>query len=68
MDIMSIIRQLQDKRREEKITPDHVPETELLNTISSEARKELNELYQSGKIGLTKTLNGKAVFVKEKVL
>lgn len=24
MDIMSIIRQLQDKRRKDKITPDHV--------------------------------------------
>lgn len=65
MDILNIVRQLQDKRRKDKITPDHVPETELMNTISSEAQKELNSLYVEGKIGVCKTLNGKAVFIRE---
>lgn len=65
MDILDIIRRLQDKRRTDKITPDHVPDVELMNTISKEARMELNELYSSGKIGVCEILNGKAVFVKE---
>ncbi len=65
MDILNIIRRLQDKRRMDKITPDHVPEVDLMGEINNEARKELNELYSSGKIGVCKTLNGKAVFVKE---
>lgn len=65
MDILNIIRRLQDKRRMDKITPDHVPELDLMGEINNEARKELNELYSSGKIGVCKTLNGKAVFVKE---
>lgn len=65
MDILNIIRRLQDKRRTDKITPDHVSDVELMSTISKEAKKELNELYSSGKIGVCKTLNGKAVFVKE---
>lgn len=65
MDILNIIRRLQDKRRMDKITPDHVPEVDLIGEINNEARKELNELYSSGKIGVCKTLNGKAVFVKE---
>lgn len=65
MDILNIIRRLQDKRRMDKITPDHVPEVDLMGEINKEARKELNELYSSGKIGVCKTLNGKAVFVKE---
>ena len=64
MDILAIIRRLQDKRRKDKITPDHVPEIELMNAIGTEARKELNELYAAGKIGVSKTLNGKAVYVK----
>lgn len=44
--------------------PDHVPEVELMNTIHAEARKELNDLYISGKIGITKTLNSKAIYLK----
>ena len=30
MDILNIIRRLQDKRRMDKITPDHVPEVDLM--------------------------------------
>lgn len=65
MDILSIIDRLQEKRRSEKITPDHVPEVELMNTIHAEARKELNDLYSTGKIGIAKTLNSKAIYIKE---
>ena len=64
MDIISIIARLQKKRRLEKIMPDHVPEVELMNTIHAEARKELNDLYICGKIGITKTLNSKAIYLK----
>lgn len=65
MDILSIINRLQEKRRLEKITPDHVPEVELMNAIHSEARKELNELFYSGRIGVTKTVNSNAIYIKE---
>lgn len=65
MDILSIIGRLQEKRRSEKITPDHIPEVESMNTIHAEARKELNELFSAGKIGITKTLNSKAIYIKE---
>lgn len=65
MDVLSIIDRLQEKRRSEKITPDHVPEVELMNTIHAEARKELNELFSASKIGITKTLNSKAIYIKE---
>ena len=65
MDILNIIDRLQEKRRSEKITPDHVPEVELMNWVHSEARKELNELFSSGKIGVTKTVNSNAIYIKE---
>lgn len=65
MDILSIIDRLQKKKRSEKITPDHVPEVELMNAIHAEEKKELNDLYISGKIGITKTLNSKAIYIKE---
>lgn len=65
MDILEIISRLRDKRRTEKITPDHVPEVDLMGEINNEARKELNELYSSGKIGVTRTINGKAIYVRE---
>ena len=65
MDLLKLIGCLQEKRRQEKITPDHVPEVELMNAIHAEARKELNDLYVSGKIGIVKTLNSNAVYAKE---
>lgn len=64
MDILEIIRRLRDKRRTEKITPDHVPEVDLMGEINKEARKELNKLYVAGKIGVSETINGKAIYIK----
>ncbi len=65
MDILNIIDRLQKKKRSENITPDHVPEVELMNAIHAETRKELNNLFLSGKIGITKTLNSKSVYIKK---
>ena len=65
MDILEIIRRLRDKRRTEKITPDHVPEVDLMGEINREVKNELNELYSSGKIGVTRTINGKAIYVRK---
>ena len=65
MNILKIITRLQGKRRDRKITPDHVPEAELMTAIHAEARKELNDLYKEDKIGIVQTLNELAVYVKE---
>lgn len=65
MDILSIIGRIQEKKRSDKITPDHVPEVELLNTINTEVRKELDDLLLAGKIGMTKIINSNAVYIKE---
>lgn len=66
MDILETISRLQRERQEKHIEPSHVPEPELMNEIRREARKELNRLFQEGRIGVVETLNGKAVFVKNK--
>ena len=63
--MLKLIRSLQEKRRKDKITPDHVPEIEIMNTVLESARSEMNDLYKSDKIGVVKTLNSKAVYVKE---
>ena len=65
MDMLELIRSLQEKRRKDKITPDHVPEIEIMNTVLESARSEMNDLYKSDKIGVVKTLNSKAVYVKD---
>lgn len=65
MDMLKLIRSLQEKRRKDKITPDHVPEVEIMSTVLESARSELNDLYKSDKIGVVKTLNSKAVYVKD---
>lgn len=65
MDILNIISKLQDERREKNIVPDHIEFARLMNEVSKETRSELNKLYSDGKIGIVKTLNGKALFVNE---
>lgn len=64
MDMLKLIQGLQEKRRKDKITPDHVPEVEIMNAVLESARSEMNDLYKSDKIGVVKTLNSKAVYVK----
>lgn len=65
MDMLKLIHSLQEKRRKDKITPDHVPEVEIMNAVLKSARSEMNDLYKSDKIGVVKTLNSKAVYVKD---
>ena len=65
IDILSILRRLQREREEQKKVPTHVEFAHLMNEVSKEARRELNRLYQEGRIGINETINGKAVFVKE---
>lgn len=66
IDIYETILRLQAEREEKNITPSHVEFAHLMNEVSKAARQELNLLYQEGRIGITGTINGKAVYVKEK--
>lgn len=65
IDLLTIIASLQNEKRGKNIVPDHIEFSILMNEVSKEVRKELNTLYQEGKIGINETINGKAVFVKE---
>ena len=65
IDLLTIIARLQRERRDNNIEPDHVEFASLMNEVASEVRAELNRLYSEGRIGISRTLNGKAVFVKE---
>lgn len=64
IDLLTIIARLQQEKREKHIEPDHIEFARLMNEVSKEVRKELNRLYQEGKIGINETINGKAVYVK----
>lgn len=65
IDVLFILTRLQKVRKEENKEPTHVEFASLMNEVSKEVRKELNTLYQEGKIGTCETINGKAVYVKE---
>lgn len=65
IDIYATILRLQREREEKKIEPTHIEFARLMNEVSKEVRKELNRLYQEGKVGTCETINGKAVYVKE---
>lgn len=64
IDLLTIISRLQQEKRDKHIEPDHIEFASLMNEVSKEVRSELNRLYKDGKIGITQTLNGKAVYVK----
>lgn len=63
-DLLAIIARLQNEKRGKNIVPDHVEFAYLMNEVSKETRSELNKLYSDGKIGIVKTLNDTAVFIK----
>ena len=65
IDVLTILRRLQTEREEQKKVPTHVELSALLTEVTKEARRELNELYQEGKVGTCETINGRAVYVKE---
>lgn len=65
IDIYATILRLQTEREEQMKVPTHIEFARLMNEVSKEVRKELNALYQEGKVGACETINGKAVFVKE---
>lgn len=64
IDVLELIRRLQREREERHIVPSHVEFAHLMNEASKEIRRELNSLYQEGKIDVRETVNGKAVSVK----
>lgn len=65
IDVLELIRRLQREREERHIVPSHVEFAHLMNEASKKIRQELNVLYQAGRIGINRTVNGKAVFVKD---
>lgn len=65
IDIYSTISRLQKEREEQKKVPAHVELSALLTEVTKETRRELNRLYQEGKVGTCETINGRAVYVKE---
>ena len=65
IDVLELIRRLQKEREKRHIVPSHVEFAHLMNEASKEIRRELNSLYQEGKIDVRETVNGKAVFVKD---
>lgn len=64
IDLLTIIARLQQEKRYQHIVPYHIEFASLMNEVSKEVRKELNELYMKGYVGTCETINGKAVYVK----
>lgn len=65
IDVIEIISGLQQQKREKNITPDHVLFPDLKNAFQDELKKELNRLVRERKIGVSNTLNSKAVYLKD---
>ncbi|MGL5262608.1 MAG: hypothetical protein ACRC9P_09515 [Bacteroides sp.] len=62
--VYNLIQEMQQAKEEKKIVPTHVLDVDLLNRVNQEVKDALNELYQEGKIGIDRTINNKAIFVK----
>ena len=62
--VYNLIQEMQKAKEQNKIVPTHVIDVDLLNRVNQEVRDALNQLYQEGKIGIDRTINNKAIFVK----
>lgn len=64
-DLLQLISDLQEEKRKKHIVPDHILFTDLKNKAERDISEDLNDLFKSGKIGVVKTVNQKAVYVIE---
>lgn len=63
MNLLQEIFLLQEEKRKRRIVPNHILFTELKNRVGKDISEELNRLWKEGKIGVTKTINQKAVYL-----
>lgn len=66
IDLKKLIARLAQERRERNIVPEHVPETDIRKAVYDETTKELNALYASGEIKVSRLVNGNAVTLTDK--
>lgn len=62
--VLSIIAEIQEERKEAHIVPNHVLATEIINRGVHQPQQALNELYTEGKIDWCRTLNDTAFTIK----
>lgn len=62
--VLSIIAEIQEERKEAHIVPNHVLATEIINRGVHQPQQSLNELYAEGKIDWCRTLNDTAFTIR----
>ena len=62
--VLSIIAEIQEKRKAAHIVPCHVLTTEIINRGVRQPQQALNELYAEGKIDWCRTLNDTAFTIR----
>lgn len=62
--VFNLIQEMQQAKEEKKIEPTHVLDVDLLNRVNQEVKDALNELYKEDKIGIDRTINNKAIYIK----
>ena len=62
--VYTTLSNLQKERKKANKEPTHILQTDLFNTINSEIKKAVNELYKESKIEVVKTINQNAFKIK----
>ena len=62
--VLAIIADIQEERKEAHIVPNHVLATEIINRRVHQPQQALNELYAEGKIDWCRTLNDTAFTIR----
>ena len=62
--VLSIIAEIHEERKEAHIVPNHVLATEIINRGVHQPQQSLNELYAEGKIDWCRTLNDTAFTIR----
>ena len=62
--LLTIIAEIQEERKEAHIVPNHVLATEIINRGFHHPHQAINELYTEGKIDWCRTLNDTAFTIR----
>ena len=63
--VYDTIKSMVNEKIEANVAPTHIIDMDLFQRLDKNVKDALNELYMEGKIGITRTANHKAIYLKE---
>ena len=62
--VFNTLKSMINEKKKTNIEPTHIIDMDLFSKLDKSVKSSLNELYMDGKIGITRTANHKAIYIK----